>query len=214
MEENIAILIADLTGYTAMTETHGSFTAADIVEEFVEVSKNSLYGSCQLHQVVGDEVMIISPSPNDLALTAAMLLRNNARLNFSLQLHGGMHYGPILKRGNSLFGTTINLTSRIASNAKGGTICCSAAFVDALENKDDHHLEAIGKFSFKNLSEEIDVYQLMIETGTDIFIDPICRMLINDRAKAVVSDDGEIFFCSKQCKESYDRQQSAIDTSQ
>ncbi len=30
MERNVAILMADLSGYTALTETHGSVSAADL----------------------------------------------------------------------------------------------------------------------------------------------------------------------------------------
>jgi class 3 adenylate cyclase len=35
MEEDIAILMADLSGYTALTETHGPHGAADIVEKYI-----------------------------------------------------------------------------------------------------------------------------------------------------------------------------------
>jgi len=37
MEENIAILMADLSGYTALTETHGLSLAADLIDRYVKL---------------------------------------------------------------------------------------------------------------------------------------------------------------------------------
>src|ERR1700712_148381 len=93
MEQNIAILIADLSGYTALTETHGSSAAADIVDRFLEITKHSLAGNSKLHQRVGDEVMIVSTSADQLVNTALLLIRNCSKEHLFLQLHGGLHYG-------------------------------------------------------------------------------------------------------------------------
>jgi class 3 adenylate cyclase len=40
MEKNIAILMADLSGYTALTETHGSSAAADIIDKYMGIAVN------------------------------------------------------------------------------------------------------------------------------------------------------------------------------
>ena len=66
MEENLAILIADLSGYTALTETHGSSTAADMIDKYIEIVKESLVGDSELHQSVGDEVLVVSASPDHI----------------------------------------------------------------------------------------------------------------------------------------------------
>ena len=44
MEKNIAILMADLSGYTALTETHGSVAAADIIDRYIAIVENCLVG--------------------------------------------------------------------------------------------------------------------------------------------------------------------------
>ena len=38
MEQEIAILIADLSGYTALTEAHGAFSVADLVDKYIEIT--------------------------------------------------------------------------------------------------------------------------------------------------------------------------------
>ena len=204
MEQNLAILIADLSGYTALTETHGSFTAADMVEKYVEIVKESLVGQTELHQCIGDEVLIVSSSPDNIISTAIMLMKRcSAEHNF-LQIHGGLHYGKLLKRNNNYFGSSINLTSRIASKATKGTFWCSDKFVDSLADKDDFNFQSKGKHNFKNVSEESEVLELLIENPEPFYIDPVCRMLVNKKETAFQHpDEDSIFFCSLDCLNIY-----------
>src|SRR4051812_10826293 len=98
MEENIAILMADLSGYTALTETHGAHSAADLIDRYLEIVEECLAGDSELKERTGDEVMIISSSPDLLLATALMIIRKTSREDKFLQVHGGLHYGSILKR--------------------------------------------------------------------------------------------------------------------
>jgi class 3 adenylate cyclase len=128
MEQDIAILIADLSGYTALTETHGSLTAADLIDRYVDIVNASLIGDSKLQERVGDEVMIVSTSADYLLATAELLLQSTQEEYNFLEVHGGLHYGTLLKRNNSYFGSALNLTARIASQASAGTFLCSRNF--------------------------------------------------------------------------------------
>src|SRR5450432_2061274 len=97
MEQNTAILIADLSGYTALTEAHGASTAADTIDKYINIVLKSLIGNSTLHERIGDEVMVVSDSADDLINTAIMLIDNCSKENYFLQIHGGLHYGKILK---------------------------------------------------------------------------------------------------------------------
>ncbi|MEO6229439.1 MAG: adenylate/guanylate cyclase domain-containing protein [Ferruginibacter sp.] len=134
MEENIAILMADLSGYTALTETHGSASAADLIDKYLEIVENCLVGDSKLHERTGDEVMIVSASPDALLSSAYMIMKATSNEDNFLQVHGGLHYGKILKRRNSYFGSTINLTARIAAKANAGSFWCSEEFVNSLSD--------------------------------------------------------------------------------
>jgi class 3 adenylate cyclase len=48
MEENIAIMMADLSGYTALTETHGPSSAADLIDKYMEIVETCLVGRQQI----------------------------------------------------------------------------------------------------------------------------------------------------------------------
>jgi len=204
MEENIAILMADLSGYTALTETHGSVSAADLIDKYVSIAENCLVGDCTLHERVGDEIIIISSSPDHLMATALMIGSYTSNEENFLQVHGGLHYGKVLKRGNSFFGSAINLTSRIAAKAKAGTFLCSDEFVNALTDRSAFSLTSKGNHSFKNVNKEKEVFEVGIEIKYGSYIDPVCRMLILDPQNAIYHPhEDEIYFCSSQCLELY-----------
>lgn len=202
MEQDIAILIADLSGYTALTETHGASSAADLIDKYVEIVNNSLVGTSRLHERVGDEVMIVSESADNLLSTALVLLQNVFREYNFLHVHGALHYGKILKRNNDLFGSTINLTSRIAAKAQPGGFLCSKDFLDALYDKDSYSFRSIGNYNFKNVSEESEVFEIDVEKPESLYIDPVCRMLLTEPEKRISHPfQPDVFFCSTNCLE-------------
>lgn len=204
MEENISILMADLSGYTALTETHGAFSAADLIDKYIGIVENCLVGDSKLTERTGDEVMIVSSSPDHLLSTAVMIIKNTSKEDNFLQVHGGLHYGKVLKRNNSYFGSTINLTSRITSKANPGTFWCSGEFINALTDKSLFKLQSMGKHKFKNINEEKEMVELACEYQEFFFIDPVCRMLILNKEIAIKHPESEsIYFCSPACFDIY-----------
>jgi adenylate cyclase len=206
MEQHIAILMADLSGYTALTETHGASTAADLIDKYIEIVEGCLVGDCQLHGRVGDEVIVVSAKPDCLISTTILLIQNISKENNFLQVHGGLHYGKILKRNNDYFGTAINLASRIANKATPGNFLCSEEFVNALENKSACEFKSKGKHSFKNISQEKEVFEVVMSEQRPLYVDPVCRMLISSEEKATPHPSNEkLFFCSADCLDIYVR---------
>src|SRR6266542_6770655 len=167
MEQNIAILIADLSGYTALTETHGAITAADLIDKYLEIENDSLVGDSVLHQRVGDEVMIVSTAPDHLISTAIMLIQNCSKEHNFLQVHG---------------------------------------VVNALLNRSAFTFSSKGRHRFKNISEENEVFELIIEHPNFLYIDPVCRMLIHKKETSIPHPhEQNIFFCSPDCLDIYIR---------
>jgi len=157
-----------------------------------------LVGNSYLHQAIGDEVLIFSPSPDHLAMTATMLLYNTHHKTHFLQVHGGLHHGKLLKRNNNYFGPPLNLASRIASKASAGTIHCSDVFFNSLSEKNRTSFTKKGKSGFKNVSQETELYELAISSEKKRFVDPVCRMLVEDTAIPHPTQS-DIYFCSNDC---------------
>jgi class 3 adenylate cyclase len=204
MEKNVAILIADLSGYTALTETHGSVAAADLIDKYIGIVENCLVGDSKVHERTGDEIMIVSSSPDFLLATALTIGKKTSNEENFLQVHGGLHYGKVLKRGDSYFGSALNLTSRIAAKANAGTYWCSDEFVNALSDKSVFTLTSKGNHFFKNISKEKEVFELGNESRETFYIDPVCRMLILEPKNAIPHpNEDDKYFCSPDCLEIY-----------
>ena len=211
MEKNVAILLADLSGYTALTETHGSVSAADLIDKYIQIAKNCLVGDTKLHQRTGDEIMFVSDSPDFLLATALKLEANTVSEENFLQVHGGLHYGKVLKRADSYFGTALNLAARIAAKAGAGTFWCSDEFVNSITDKSACTFESKGAHLFKNINGEKEVFEVDIKKTKKKYIDPVCRMLILNTEKAVHhSNKDELYFCSSQCLELYKGNQRTV----
>lgn len=210
IEENICILMSDLSGYTALTETHGAISAADLIDRYIAIVEACLAGDSHLQERRGDEVMIVSSNPDSLLATAVGIMNTTSSEPNFLQVHGGLHYGKVLKRGNSYYGSTINLTSRIAAKAGPGTFWCSREFKDALSDTSHIRLTPMGQHNFKNISGYLEMFELQGETGKGVHIDSVCRMLILDTALAIRHPTIEgIYFCSAACLEIYEKDQPA-----
>ena len=95
MEQNIGIPVADLSGYTALSR---NYAVADLIDKYVEIVNNSLVGKSYLHERVGDEVMIVSCSPDNLLSSAIVVLSNVFKQYRFLHIHGALHYGKVLKK--------------------------------------------------------------------------------------------------------------------
>lgn len=204
MEKNVAILMADLSGYTALTETHGAVSAADLIDKYIHIAQNCLVGDSQLHQRTGDEIMFISDSPDHLLATALKLEAAAAKEENFLQVHGGLHFGKVLKRADSYFGSAINLVSRIAAKATAGTFWCSDEFVQSITNPAACNFISKGNYQFKNINSGKEVFELNSHTKQPNYIDPVCRMLVLDTQKATPHPiDKELYFCSEQCLRQY-----------
>jgi adenylate cyclase len=204
MEQDVAILIADLSGYTALTETHGSLTAADLIDKYIDIVNASLIGSSMLQERVGDEVMIISESADNLLATAEVLLQTTQEEYNFLEVHGGLHFGKLLKRNNSYFGSALNLTARIASEACAGCFLCSQEFLRAINDKSLYRFKSKGKFSFKNVSDDKEIFEITLEKPAHIYIDPVCRMIVNkEKSHVFHPTQSGVLFCSQNCLDVY-----------
>jgi adenylate cyclase len=213
MEQKQGVLIADLSGYTAVTEAHGARTAAGLVKRFVELVNQSLAGNSRFVQQVGDEVLIISNKTDDLLKTAWQLQALTQLENEFLAVHAGIHYGELLEEDGNFFGSTINLASRIAAHSAGGQVLCSAAALSSLQDHSWVDFNSLGFVRFKNVKEPVEIFAAAfhLEKPEKVF-DPVCRMAVdpNSAAGAVEHAGKTYFFCSLACLNSFSEDPSSF----
>lgn len=194
--------MADLSGYTALTEIHGAMSAAKLVTKYLELVDISLHGTARVLERVGDQVVIVAKRADDLAITAINLLSNAGNEASFLPIHAGIHYGKILEQEGSFFGAAMNLTARITAMATDGSLLCSAAFINALPDKEQFLFQRRGEFKFKNVSRPVEIFELLAdEFGQHLAVDPACYMQIMREGNDLnYSDRGHTYyFCSIEC---------------
>lgn len=202
-EKNIAILMADLTGFTAMTEVHGARSAVTIVEKYLELADKAMVGESRLLERVGDQLVIVSENPDDIAGTALRLLEHTSAQNNFLPIHAGLHYGLVLEKSGSFFGTSMNLTARIAAMARRNSILCSADFAESVTPSDKFYFNGIGEVSLKNIKRPVALTELL-STGrnslSQMHADLVCQMVVGPDTSLRHQYNGVTYhFCSEDC---------------
>ncbi|MBW2228215.1 MAG: hypothetical protein JRG99_13100 [Deltaproteobacteria bacterium] len=111
-EIDIVLLVADLSGYTALTEAHGNVSAAKVVNRYTEIAKESLYEGTRLIERVGDEILIAGTDAAAILKAALNLVHKIETEPFFPTVHAGIHAGKVLEQNGHYFGSALNIASR------------------------------------------------------------------------------------------------------
>jgi class 3 adenylate cyclase len=202
-EIELALLIADLSGYTALTEAHGNMSAAEAVTRYVEIVHEVLHPSARLVERVGDEVLIVAEDPANLVQTG-ISLRDTIELEpLFPTMHAGIHAGSVLEMDGGYFGKALNLGSRVAAHARGNQILCTEQVVTMASDLEDVEYRALGPARFKNITDPVEIFEVIAgrQRVESNLIDPVCRMQVrHDTAPARLPFGGKTYyFCSFEC---------------
>lgn len=200
MEKNASVLMVDLTGYTAMTDVHGGKSAARMISRYQEYVDRALCGDTRIIQRVGDQIVLLAENPADALETICKLKGMADGGHCFLSIHAGIHYGPVFIHNDNLYGSTINIASRLMNLAERGQVLCSSAVVDIIDS-DAYTFKNLGHFSLKNVLNEVLVYELITAQERQLFIDPVCRMQIDPEIGTIpyVYNNQEYHFCGADC---------------
>jgi len=202
-EIDLALLIADLCGYTALTETHGALKASETVLRFVHLAKSCLDPGVSIVDSIGDEVFCSGADTLAVVRTGLRLREAIEREPEFPRVSIGIHRGPIVEREGRLFGAPINLTARLAAHAIGGQILCTEPIARAIGTSAGVEPRPIGKQQFKNVTYAVPLFELVRVSEKPVApaTDPVCRMQVAvDGAVATIVHEGVAYrFCSPEC---------------
>jgi class 3 adenylate cyclase len=206
-EIDLALLIADLSGYTALAETHGALQASETVLRFGRLVEASLEPGVVIINRIGDEVFCAGADTLAVVRTALRLRDKAEREPQFPRVRMGIHRGPIVEREGRLFGAPINLTARLAAHAIGGQVLCTETIASAARAFADVEQRPIGAQRFRNVAYPVAVVELARagEMRARVVIDPVCRMQVAiDRAAAEIAHEGVTYrFCSAECARTF-----------
>ena len=162
MEQNYAILFADVAGSTSLYDSLGNVEADRQIRHCI----GTLTALTDKHQgklikTIGDEIMASFEDAND-AIDAAVEMQNAISGNDAspLSIRVGVDYGPAIMREDDLFGDAVNVAARMAEIAKALQIIttenCVAQLCDELRNAARHYDQT----RVKGKEAELNIYQV------------------------------------------------------
>lgn len=200
-----AVVLVDMSGFTASTEAHGDHSAAQLAETFAATATAVLDPADELIKTVGDAVLVVCENS---AAAVAFVLRLTAEIGLAqgfLLLRAGIAAGPVVKRNRDVFGSTVNTAARLATVAEAGQIVVDDAAASTLSVEDLAAMMALGSLALCNLGSPVDAFALDICTDHRRHVDPVCRMHIaTDTAGLMITRSGLPHrFCSTACKQQF-----------
>jgi len=197
-----SVIFADLSGFTAMTETHGDVDAVAIALRFKALAEAALTDASHIVKTIGDAVMIVAPDPVAAAQIVMRLAQSvRSEPHFPI-VRIGMNHGQVVESNNDYFGAAVNLAARVAGYARAGQVLCTSHVADVLRAELGLELTDIGLAHLKNIASPVPLFELCLAAGPlEANIDPVCRMQVTDvnAASRVVHDGVPYYFCSSQC---------------
>lgn len=113
---------ADLVGFTRLTRRLPDDRLADLVTSFETDSADVVAATgARLVKTLGDEVMFVAEEPDQAAETALALHAAHGVGEDVPQLRVGLSFGDVVLRMGDVYGSTVNLASRLTALARPGS---------------------------------------------------------------------------------------------
>ena len=130
----LSVGFADLVSYTRLSQKLEERELAALVERFQRRSADVIAAAHgRLVKTVGDEVLFVADSAVDAATIGLELAEAMAEDPVLPDVRVGIATGTVLTRMGDVFGTTVNLASRLTALAAPGTVLVDRSTADALE---------------------------------------------------------------------------------
>lgn len=118
----LTVAFADMVGYTRLSRQLPSADLAALVSRFEAVSADVVAAlGGRLVKTVGDEILFVTPDAATAAGVAIHLHATHAEDATVPEMRIGMATGEVVSRMGDVFGTTVNLASRLTALADPGT---------------------------------------------------------------------------------------------
>lgn len=151
--ENVLIVgFADLVGFTELSRNLEARALAEVIERF----ERNVYESVPQHhgrviKMLGDEVMFAAADAAAGAAIACDLVELHANATNLPAIRVGLALGPVLQWEGDLFGTTVNLASRLVDVARASTVLISEEMAEALADHPDYTRRRLRRKKLKGL---------------------------------------------------------------
>jgi adenylate cyclase len=202
------VAFVDLAGFSAITDVYGDASAIAVLGRFEELVREALGGVGPPIKWIGDEAMFGFPDPAIALQVLGRLLpacRSEPRIPLT---RTALNHGPVLRRANDLFGSTVNVAARIAALASPGQLLATKSVADVAAAS-GIVVRDIGNVALRSIADPVPLYSVELAPASDpAWIDPVCKMHAPYEAYRRTAPSGP-WFCSERCAEAYRRSPEA-----
>lgn len=157
MRELVAIVFADMTGYTALMQENEQLAIKKRMRLKLVLETSIKKFNGRLLQYYGDGSLSIFRSAID-AVQCGVSIQQQLKESPQVDLRIGIHTGDVSVDDGAIYGDGVNLASRIESIATPGSILISEKVYDELKNQEAVSVKELGMFEFKNVKNPVKVY--------------------------------------------------------
>lgn len=167
-----AILFGDVVGYSRMMAMDEEDTSTRIARLFEKCEALGVAANGELAQTRGDGLFFLFDSVGDAVNLAVKVQKLTEQESESqppekkIAMRFGVHIGDVMQVTNQYVGDSVNIASRIESNANAGSVCISGAVYEQVKHKLNLGFEYIGRIELKNIPDPVDIYQVSSDTRT------------------------------------------------
>lgn len=153
-------VIADLVGYTALTEAYGDEHAAELAGRFRRSVQHLLrrYDASEV-KALGDGVLLRVPHAADAVRLGVRIAEEVGGRKGIPLVKVGIHTGSAVERDSDWFGGSVNTAARVVALAEGGEVLLTDATRAAAGELFEIELRDVGERRLKNVSKPVTVYR-------------------------------------------------------
>ncbi len=185
--QNLAILFADISDSTKLYSTLGDNAARVVVNACLSLISGVVERyKGRIVKTIGDEVMCVFRRADDAVMAASeMQAQVDAKRpgKTPVQIHVGLHYGPVLVEDNDVFGDTVNAAAYLTAVAAAEQILTTEATERNLSPELKASVRPVFKAVLKGSTDESTVYQVVWHKDTADLTD------VNLRSHKIIPGD-------------------------
>lgn len=169
----VAVVIADVVGYTALMErdeTGAHARLREIRERIIDPRIDAQRGT--IVKTAGDGMLITFASATEALRCAVDAQRQLHKRNAYVEPHErvemrmGVNLGDVIIDGADIAGDGVNVASRLETMARPGGICVSSAIREQVRELADVQFIDLGEQHVKNIARPIRVYRVEANGGS------------------------------------------------
>lgn len=157
-----AIIFTDIVGYTNIMEKDEQVALGYLKRKREIIYPLVAANGGKVLKEIGDAMLIKFGSAIQ-AVRCAIEIQKAFKLEKEFSLRIGAHLGDVVIQQEDVFGSGVNIASRLHSLAVPGGICISGDVWRQVRNQPDFSAVSLGAKKLKGIDEPIEVYELVFE---------------------------------------------------